>query len=454
MKCWKLDRVREAEILLTLVFVASFVPYVTGITLERQLIAVGMLLAVAFIIFPVAFPWRVGRALRGFLHPKFILIALILPIAPTIIAINFGKWNAVAYALLMLGVLAACHVVLYFIPLRTVLRGFARAGIVATALFLVSDYHDVLHSAISGARLVPPEMQPNVLAFMFVGFAIAFAGRAADGMERYWVRAIYSIGILANVIVIFLAQSRASMLALACGVAWVVAMWCMRALHGRKRIVRSIVVALCCIPIAIGVYVALRPSAAAHGAAYVSHALQLTSSYRGVGTGFSGRLDSWKTTIDALGQHGAWAFGNGYRTSMSDLGLSVDNGYLTVAYEMGVFGLLVILGQLIWCEWLVTRRYIAVPEAFERRYFMLIGGLLAAFLINNIFDRYLFGLGNPFSLIGLFFLLARRKDVGLAPYGVKIRRDSKSELARFAPFIGMSSQPTTAGLSERDEHGQ
>ena len=102
---WKLNRERIAGGFLVLVFIALFIPYVIGITLERQLIVVGILLLFGIVFLPLMFHKQAGRALRSLLNPKFALMALILPATSTVIAVSFGKWDAVGYALLMFSVL-------------------------------------------------------------------------------------------------------------------------------------------------------------------------------------------------------------------------------------------------------------------------------------------------------------------------------------------------------------
>lgn len=240
MKQWKLNKECIAGGFLTLVFTASFIPYVIGITLERQLIAVGMLLLFGIVLLPLMFHEQAGKAVRSLLSPKFALMALVLPITPTVIAVSFGKWDAVGYAVLMVWVLAACRVALAFMSFRTLLRAFAQAGFVATFLFFLLDFHGIVHSALSSSRLLPPAMQPNALGFMFAGFIPVFAWRVADKTAGYWVRGGYGMAIFADAVAIFLASSRASMLALACAVAWLGGMWGIRALRGKGRIVRSI----------------------------------------------------------------------------------------------------------------------------------------------------------------------------------------------------------------------
>ncbi len=408
---WKLNRERIADGSLTLVFIASFVPYIVGITLERQLIAVGLLLFFGIVFLPLIFFRQSGKALHSLLNPKFVLMALILPITPTVIAVSFGKWDAVGYALLMFWVLATCQIYLAFMPLRTLLRAFSQAGIVATLLFLLSDFPGIMHSALSATRLIPPDMQPNVLGFIFAGFIPVFVWRVADKTTGYLLRGVYVAAILADALVVFLASSRASMLALVFAAAWLGGMWGLRALHGKGRIAKSMVFMVFFLTFAVGITVAVRPSIVKHGLNYSMRILQLESSYRGFGSGFSGRLIRWDATVAAISHNGVWAFGSGYRTSGKDLGFSVDNGYLTVTYEMGIFGLLVIVGQLVWLLGLSMHSYMRSTDPSERRYFMLLGALLVVLLVNNFFDRYLFGLGNPFSLLGLFLLLVRRKDV-------------------------------------------
>jgi exopolysaccharide production protein ExoQ len=136
---------------------------------------------------------------------------------------------------------------------------------------------------------------------------------------------------------------------------------------------------------------------------YLDNALDITSPYRGIGSGLSGRTENWAVTIQLL-QRGSWLWGEGYRAGNS-LDLFIDNGYLVAWYELGIIPLI-----------LIAARYLALfSHAFqlhtdtkgnEAGWWAGLCLILAVFLTNNVVARYLFGMGNPFSLLGLFFLVA------------------------------------------------
>ncbi|MEJ2421993.1 MAG: hypothetical protein P8018_09855 [Acidobacteriota bacterium] len=182
-------------------------------------------------------------------------------------------------------------------------------------------------------------------------------------------------------------------------------MWSYRLFQRKGLPVKSVVLTLAAFLCVASVVIAVKPVLIQRGLDYTVESLQLNTEGRGLDSGFSGRIVRWETTAAALSERGIWAFGAGYRTSTRELGFTVDNGYLTVLYENGILALVFIVIQLSWCLWITTRRYLIELDPYRRKLFMLYAAILVAFLVNNFFDRYLFGLGNPFSLLALFFFL-------------------------------------------------
>lgn len=407
-------RERLAIVLVAAVFTGSFLPYVFGLTRLSLLIPVFGLLALCGVALPIIYATRSRRLVESLLGWRLVLFAFVLPITPSIIALGRGQVDPVAYAVLLGAVLIACRVAMGFVRLSGVLQAFALSGAFAVPLFWVWDRHQIFHAIATGSRLIPGATQPNAIAFMFAGFAVVFAWRVLARSSGVFVKVAYGALFGVACLTIFLASSRASMLSLACAGLWVLIMAAARALRGAKVSKGPAVFAAALLIAGVTATVVVRPGYLRAGTTSVVKVLQLESKYRGVGSGLSGRLGRWQKTLQALGERGTWAFGAGYRTSEKEVGFSVDNGYLTVAYEAGVFASAAVALQLLWCLWLSSRYYLSAAGERKRRFALALGGLVTVFVVNNLFDRYLFGIGNPFSVLGLFFLLVSGADMTMA----------------------------------------
>jgi len=134
--------------------------------------------------------------------------------------------------------------------------------------------------------------------------------------------------------------------------------------------------------------------------AFADQVLQLSQEYRGIDSGFSGRFDKWRATANVLSD-GSWIFGKGIRSSDSMQDNLIDNSYLVILYEVGLIPLLLITWRFLY----VSRRFLSgyfQSTDKEQRYVCLVCGMLmAVFLVNNIVARFLFSVGNPYSLAAL-----------------------------------------------------
>jgi O-antigen ligase len=123
----------------------------------------------------------------------------------------------------------------------------------------------------------------------------------------------------------------------------------------------------------------------------------------------TGREERW---IAALAELRGWQLvtGFGFRTSGTDFGFPLDNGYLTLIYETGIVATITVLIGYCRAFFLCARRF--MQPRLENADAVAIGGLmfLAVFLTNNLVARYLFGIGNPVSLLALFLLVMRSSD--------------------------------------------
>lgn len=411
----KINRSRLLAKLLTVVFICSFLPYVTVAARQLLILAPSLLVLLAFVITPIIFPKRVGLGLNALARSRVLVFAVIMPLAPSLIAFITGNGSSILYALLMSAVLISIRLIMNVTSLSLALDAFASAGAICVPWFTATYFGQISESIVSGSRLIPETAQPNAVAFMFVGFFITSLWICIQPKIMLMRKLLHLVIVVMTAIVMYATSSRASMLAASMALVWLIYCYLIRALKA-GRVPRIIAVGFLIAAVVVtGLVVVSDGKIIDALVSSVEKALKLNSSYRGLNSGLSGRTERWSVTVRAIASGFTWIFGAGYRSSGDELGFSIDNGYLTVWYECGLLGLMAVVGQLIW----LMKRY---RVAFERKInevqgqlnALLIPVLIVALLVNNFFDRYLFGLGNPFSLLALFFLLAGRTDVAVS----------------------------------------
>jgi O-antigen ligase len=100
--------------------------------------------------------------------------------------------------------------------------------------------------------------------------------------------------------------------------------------------------------------------------------LRLNDAYRGVGTGFVGRDDTWGYALQILAERPI--VGAGLNNSgATDMGLGIHSGYLKNMAEFGMTGVLLNLVVII-----------SVPLAFRRDW--RLGAVMAGFAVVYIFN--------------------------------------------------------------------
>jgi hypothetical protein len=126
--------------------------------------------------------------------------------------------------------------------------------------------------------------------------------------------------------------------------------------------------------------------------------LYINDEYRGIDSGMSGRIATWSyvwsefSVLDFLA-------GIGVRET-ERMGLIIDNSYVVMVLENGVFSLLAFVVVYI----VRFRRLVFQSEWADRIVGFACAGLLISVLANNFVARYLFGVGNVGSVIALLAL--------------------------------------------------
>ena len=124
--------------------------------------------------------------------------------------------------------------------------------------------------------------------------------------------------------------------------------------------------------------------------------------HRGLESGGSGRLETWKTTWNLFLSHPI--LGVGFRTHEAVLKVasSAHNGYLALLAEIGVIGFGAVLLVTLSGMWKTWRRNQDPSKTFT---YSVLLGLACGYFVLAIFERYFINAGNPTSLLFLLSIL-------------------------------------------------
>jgi len=388
--------------LLSLAFVLSFLQYFWPIESKTiQLVPISVLLASGYVGF-------VDCCRKGRLGTSLVALGPILGAAAltTIVSGFAANQEALLYGTLMLLVLPAVRFILGTIRFKGLLESYHRASMVSLALAVGAGL-EMIVAAAHGGRLQLLSFHPNLIAFTLVSFVVVQVWGWRAGGRLRWLSLLCAC---ASAALLVLTNSRGSLAALLAAGVICVSLLAPRAIRGRRLVTCGRILLCCVVGLVLTASVPLVHDKVGYWYYSASESLELNSPGRGLHSGLSGRFGEWTRTIDLLGD-GSWMEGHGFRTSGDEVG-TIDNGYLVLLYECGILTAAIVLARYALALWYSWRN--AIRTAQESRALLLLAlcCILFAFLINNILDRYLFGCGNPFSLLGIFFVVSHRADYG------------------------------------------
>jgi hypothetical protein len=249
---------------------------------------------------------------------------------------------------------------------------------------------------------------PLLMGYIFGSGSILLARRiylARGALER----ALMAIGVLGCWVIVLAASSRSAIVALMVAAAFALLVE-FRALRGLT--VKHVAVATAAAGILAGVYFGLAGN-------YFTRILELDSAYRGFGTGATGRTDLWRQGLESfIADPTLIAFGGGLRSSeYSVIGFSTENSYITILLDSGIlFGSALILFMLSTPVRALRmgRRPLqgsmsaqgSMPAQDSKNVLALYPAFFVFLLIQCFFLRYFIGIGNPTSLVTLFFMMS------------------------------------------------
>ncbi|MFN7919391.1 MAG: O-antigen ligase family protein [Bryobacteraceae bacterium] len=149
----------------------------------------------------------------------------------------------------------------------------------------------------------------------------------------------------------------------------------------------------------------------------INDVLLLNDRYRGLGTGFTGRMEAWQEALELFQQNPF--FGVGFRMHeryMVSL-WSAHNGYLSMLADTGISGIAMTLLLMA----MLAIRALRFGAAGSRTSRIAIS-FFAGYCIVAIFERVLLNAGNPTSLLLWILLMApANRMAGLAPRPLELR---------------------------------
>ena len=315
---------------------------------------------------------------------------------------------SITYGVLFILLIFSARLIVQELGMPAVIRAYSQAAILTICFLVTFDIRKVLagtSTRFSGSSGV----HPNSVGFILGGFFAVIVWRALE-YKVWWKKrvAIFLAGM--TFYIIFLTGSRGTLSAIStAGLllllrAVVVDRWLsrIRISHG------LIIVALLVTPLLM--FLLVQHNRIGHLLDFLVTNLQLTSSQRGINSGFSGRTYIWRITFNILRTENRWLVGFGYRAGDRLVG-TIDNGYIQLLFESGLIAGSIILGSMLRVLVLVWRAAGLATSAAWRRYYTVLWCMMVIYFMNNISTRYLFSFGSSFSLCVICMMTCSRREL-------------------------------------------
>ena len=244
-----------------------------------------------------------------------------------------------------------------------------------------------LYDYVPGRRLGGGKEILNPASFALITMSVFVASMA---IRRAFVRITIMIGMGT---VIYLTGARASAVAALIGLGLTLVL--------RRRIAGSdgYAVLLLCIVLG-GSVAAYYGDTVLRGA---SDFFAIQDRHRGLESGGSGRLETWKATWNLFLTHPMLGVGFRAHEALLKMNTSAHNGYLALLAEIGVIGFAAIAFLTLSGLRNLWRRNHDPSQTFSHSVLL---GLACGYFVLAIFERYFINAGNPTSLLFLLSILA------------------------------------------------
>jgi hypothetical protein len=388
------------RITLTLVFTLSFLSYMTE-DLSFSLQLVPLILFAILVFFKVICSKPLVETVGSVFERDgliYILLVSILMISPSVAS---GIDRSLETALVISVCALLARIYMTAVSIQEVFEAFFWSGVVSVVLIISLGFGALMQSLATLARFSLFSFHPNLLAFVLAGYFCATAWKFWIG--NWYMKILTAVIGLIDLVVIFFASSRGSIAGILAGVACVIAIAIIGAEERTRR--RLMRIAAAGLVLLFLLFLSIQSRAWVQETyTFVDAVLQLTQDQRGIDSGFSGRFDKWDRTLRVLSD-GSWLFGHGVRSSDLMEDNFIDNSYLVMLYEVGVVTISIVTWRYVSILRRLLRNYFKTRDRMERCFFLGATLLIIVFLANNIVARFLFSVGNPYSLVALLFFV-------------------------------------------------
>ena len=358
----------------------------------------------------------IWRSVYSLCEPESMLFVLSISVVGVAISMAAPFEGSLRFSILIACTLVLARIYMSVVPVHEVFEAFCYAAIISVSIFTLMAVSQLWESISTLARFNVFSFSPNTLGYIFASYFVIFAWKFR--MSRWRGKTIAAACATMSLLVILFASSRASILAIAMGGGGSLALGALRINRAGHTRLLHIALYLSMILAASLPFISKVGVAQATGE-FLDKVLMITNPDRGIDSGFTGRTAAWSEMMTVF-TNGSWFVGHGLKTAdaWGDAHpMSIDNSYLVLLYELGLIPAL-----------LITARFLWVMSSFGRAYFQCVDNgdklrclfgmyLMVVLLVNNFFARYLFAIGNPFSLFALLLFVTPNDRIGLGRYG-------------------------------------
>ena len=388
------------RIVLTLVFTLSFLSYVApDLNLTVQLAP--LILFAILVFFRVGFSDFVLTAVDSLFDAEGLILVFGLPIVTLgqSIESNFDRslpyWGVISACLLLTRLYTAVT------PLREVFEAFFWSAVACLAIFLPISFWALQDAISTFVRFAPYSFHPNLLAWIMAGYFCVMVWKLLTGTS--FIKIIATFGIVICLTIMFFASSRGVIVAVISGCLTIAAMALVQALREGRNYFWWIGLTAAVLLLGTFIYVQYQGSIQ-ESYDFVDQVLSLSTKDRGIDSGFTGRFDKWASVMKDLSD-GTFLIGRGVRASDA-METMIDNSYIVILYDLGLIPLVVIVYRFLIILYESFRGYFVAVTREQRHFRLLCTLIVVVALVTNFTERSLFAVGNPFSLLAFFMLVA------------------------------------------------
>jgi exopolysaccharide production protein ExoQ len=282
-------------------------------------------------------------------------------------------------------------------------------------------------------RFTPLGNHPLLTGDIFGGGSILLIRRlylSRNTLER----CVMAVGILCAWSFALAASARSSVVALGAAAAFAIVVELrLTSVLFSKRAGLAVVAIAACILLYVG---------PAHK--YLEEMLALNSAYRGVGSGATGRTDLWMRGLSTLfSDPSRLALGGGLRSSeVVTRGVATESSYITILLDSGIFFGSALIALFVYAP--VSALKLSRSSTSGSNSFAFLPSFFVFLLVQCFFIRDLVGLGNPISLMTLFFITSLSMSAG---FHASLQAAPNNAAVPARPAIGVLRKPKEAASS-------